>query len=409
MPLEMVLSWWRRRTLWEQAALAVWAGALVALCLPSLADPHNHSVYPVYESAGKNWLTGNDLYPTEHKGPEFLFRYSPLVAAWFAPWSLLPDRLANVAWRLLNAGFFLVALWWYCRRVLPAWLSKDQCAQLFLLCIPLVGANIFNGQSNPLVLGLILLCTAGVAASRWNLAALALALACTLKVYPVALGLLLMIRYPRSFAPRFLLAMAIGAALPFILQDRQYVLAQYGYWLQHMRNNDRHGNEIWNWPHDPRLLLHCLGFELSYTGYLLMEAAVGCFIAFLCGAAWLSSVSARTLLNLSTCLTCCWMTAFGPSTESCTYCLVAPVLGWLLVDRDRHGTWLRAATWCAYATLCVPIAAGWVGLHHETYMLPWQPLGGIVLFLCVVVVAFHAMRTDRQLVLHPSQPLAPAA
>ena len=47
---------------------------------------------------------------------------------------------------------------------------------------------------------------------RWNLAAAFLAGACLLKIYPLAIALLLIVAYPRPLGWRFVLAVGVGLA-----------------------------------------------------------------------------------------------------------------------------------------------------------------------------------------------------
>src|SRR5262249_18623794 len=125
----------------------------------------------------------------------------------------------------------------FCRSVLPGPLTPLGRAVLLLLVLPLEIGSINNAQSNALVIGLLLLGVAAVADRRWNLAAVAVALACLFKLYPVAVGLLLAVLYPRRFSWRLALALAAGLALPFLCQRSDYVINQYGGWLNHLWEN----------------------------------------------------------------------------------------------------------------------------------------------------------------------------
>src|SRR6266542_5872181 len=89
-------------------AVALWAGILLAVCGRVLFSPRANSVYPIFAHAGRAWLDGAELYFEAHR-PAGLdrFRYSPAVAALFAPLALLPDGVGGCAWRLLNAAVFL--------------------------------------------------------------------------------------------------------------------------------------------------------------------------------------------------------------------------------------------------------------------------------------------------------------
>ena len=206
-------------------------------------------------------MAGTDLYEASANP----YRYSPVVAALLVPFSLWPDHVGGVIWRALNAGVYLSALAWWCRVVLPRSLTTRQTAVLYLLIVPLSVGSLNNAQSNPLVLGLLLAGVAAVARRRWNLASGCLALACLFKVYPVAVGLLLAAAYPRRFAGRFVIALLVGAAVPFLLKPPAYVVEQYGGWLQHLTTDDRQQLPVELWYRDLRLLCRNCHVPLSAT------------------------------------------------------------------------------------------------------------------------------------------------
>src|SRR6202042_484887 len=99
-------------------------------------------------------------------------------------------------WRSMNFGVYVGGLWYCCRVGLPRVLSMNQRAALFLLVLPLSIGSLNNAQSNPLVIGLLLIAIATVLEQLWFLSAIAIALATFFKLYPVVLGLLLVVNYP---------------------------------------------------------------------------------------------------------------------------------------------------------------------------------------------------------------------
>src|SRR5437764_955264 len=98
----------------DHLAVIFWGLVLLVICVRVVIKPDSHSVYPIFANAGRNWLAGRDLYASPDPGLDH-YRYSPLVAAALAPLSFLPDRAGNVSWRLLNAGVYLGALFWWAR------------------------------------------------------------------------------------------------------------------------------------------------------------------------------------------------------------------------------------------------------------------------------------------------------
>ncbi len=233
-------GWAETGSRWRTAALAVWGVLILGVCVRGLLQPTDHNCYQeYYEQAGRNWFEGRDLYLAFGA----TCRYSPLINALFAPLSRTPLWLGSLLWRLVNAGAFLGALLWWLRACAPTW-TPTLRALLLLSVIPLSVGNINSGQANPLLLGLLLATTAAAARGRWNWAALFCAAACLLKLYPVALALLLAGAYPRRFTPRFLIALAAGLLLPFALQHPEYVARQYANWGGNLLGDDRSQGDL---------------------------------------------------------------------------------------------------------------------------------------------------------------------
>jgi len=376
----------RQERRWVAVAVIVWAAILLACCGRAFLAPNTKSVYPIFAGAARQWLAGADLYGQLAPGLD-RFRYSPVVAALLVPFSLLPDSLGAALWRLVNAGIYLAALGWWLRALLPPSLTIAQRAALFLLVVPLSVGSLNNGQSNPLVLGLLLAALAAVKTERWNGAAACIALACLFKVYPIAVGLLLALVCPRRFAGKLAAALAVGAALPFALQHGHYVAGQYMSWLEHFQTYDRQCLIVELWYRDIRLLLRPwlgpLDFWI-YTGVQLLAAAG---IAAFCLVGRLAFWPRDRLLLLLFALGCCWMTLVGPATESCTYILLAPTLAWALLDawqtqRSRPALGLFLAS---YGLFLACQMAVWFPIGRTVHTLGLQPLAGLLLLAGILL------------------------
>jgi hypothetical protein len=161
-----------------------------------------------------------------------------------------------------------------------------------------------------------------------------MALACTVKVYPIAFGLLLAAAYPRAFAWRFGAALAIGLALPFCLQDPGYVWRQYNGWIQLVGSDT--GRQDWAsldlWYRDVRFLFKVWGEPISGETYRMLQVGSAALLAAGCLAGRWSGWTRTELTTFALGSSCCWMLVLGPCTESCTYLLLAPALVWALVD-----------------------------------------------------------------------------
>jgi len=185
------------RTICTWVAIVVWCIVFLATCGRALVvKTQRNSVYPVFIAAGGHWLNGEPLYV---RGDLEEFRYSPLVAAFFVPFEMLPLRVGDFLWRSINFGLFVTGLLYCCAVGLPRRLSAHEASAIFLLVLPLAVGSLNNAQSNPLVIGLLLIAVAAVMSNRWTLAAAAVAVATYFKLYPIALGMLLALLYPKRF------------------------------------------------------------------------------------------------------------------------------------------------------------------------------------------------------------------
>jgi len=231
--------------------IAVWGIAIIAVCgRVALTKSSRQDLFPVYQNAGKAWLNGQDLY----RNSEFDYRYSPLFAAAMAPMARLPAKLASISWRLLSVFCFLAALSWTCRAGVPDKFASEKSPLIFLLILPLSLGNLNNGQANLLVLGALLAAVAAVIRSWWMSAAIVLTIAATIKIYPLAIALLLVVMFPRQLLWRFALCLIVSVALPFALQKIDYVSHQYNDWLLYLRSEDRTSRSLSEWYSDLRLL-----------------------------------------------------------------------------------------------------------------------------------------------------------
>ncbi|MFL5242921.1 MAG: glycosyltransferase family 87 protein [Gemmataceae bacterium] len=385
MPLSNLASKWRGLSFATKCAILVWCFAVVLPLTRAALAPHVNSVYVIFVQAARHWSAGQDLYQVSYEP----FRYSPLVAVTFEPFSWLPDWLGGVSWRLLGAAIFLAALGWFCQGLLPASLSVNQRSVLFILASPLCVGNLNNGQSNLLMIGLLVAALSAGMKERWNLASFCVALAVLFKIYPVVVGLLLMLLYPRRFGFRFLGMLSAGLALPFLFQSPSYVLEQYAGWLRHLESNDRQLLPQGLWYIDMRLLFRLWIVPISYQGFFVVQAVTGLVIALVCWLAKKAFWPREKELILVLGLACCWMTAFGPASESATYVLLAPIASWLFLVsfQAQSPWWQRTLCFAGYGLLLASQLANWIPGGKIFQGWGPQPLAAL-LFLVGILAEF---------------------
>ena len=369
-----------------------WVIVLAVVCVRVGLAPLRQSVYAAdYLPAGQHWLHGEEIYRLRHN-----FLYSPPTAAFFAPFALVPAGVSGIVWRLLCAAVLLeAASGWLRSRLsglgqLPAgWDAARTLPTAFLLLLPAAVGNVNLGQMNLMVLALAAFSVLAVRRERWNLAAVLLAVAAFVKIYPLALGLLLALLYPRQLSWRLALALAGVFAVSLALQRPAYVWAEYHEWFAVLGRDDRLDTDIFSSWRDFGFLLRASGVPLSNHAYRLMEAAAGVALAaFLWwGQRW-RRWAAEKLLGAVFCLGCAWMILFGPATEAATYVVLSlPVCGsllaaWSLAPGSAGGAAraLRAIFTAAYGLLLAADAANsW--FHKEThhlFMRALQPLAAVL-------------------------------
>jgi hypothetical protein len=379
-------------------AFLAWSVVLAFVCIRGALQPHRHTVYPIFATAGGHWLAGKDLYfPDPSEPPLDPYRYSPLAAAILVPFHLLPGALGSILWRLLNAAVFLGAWDWWLRSAAPITLTARQRGWLFLLVLPLMLSSLNNGQANLLVIGFLLATVTAASDKRWWIAAFFLTVATALKIYPLAVGLLIAAVYPRRFLPRLLLALAIATWLPFALQRAPYVFEQYRHWFECLVRDDRK-----NWAlnlayRDLWLLFRLWHWPVTPGAYLGIQLSAAWVCAVLCVAARLGRWPRRQLLTTTLTLGTCWMTLCGPATESSSYAILAPALAWALVAGRQEG-WPIPMRALAVGSFSLILLAQLAGLGpNAAHIHSWglQPLGALFLFVGYLLVTARAVAGGR--------------
>lgn len=317
-------------TSWKKCTVVVWALVLLVITVRLLVA-HNlmrQSVYPPYIGAARNWIAGADLY-----GPDRMdFRYSPLFAVVFTPFTMFPDRAGNIVWRWLNFAAYLGAVVWWMRGVLRQ-PSKDKHWSIFLLSLlPLSAPSLNNGQANSLMVALMLCAMVLVNERRWMFASALLALAVHLKLYPLALALVLLALWPGELLWRQLLMGVASMALCFVAQSPGYVAAQFTGWFVHLSGDLRLDQAPLGAYRDLRLLLGVIGMKPSHGVYFAIQIVGAIAVAVACLKMKRSEMSRRRFHALVYAWVACWIMLLGPSTESSTFIVLAPALSWLLIE-----------------------------------------------------------------------------
>jgi hypothetical protein len=391
MLLDGLGGWWKSRSWFERGVACLWFSAIVVCCGRSLISPDRNTVYPIFAEAGRAWRATEDVYSTRASEA---FRYGPLVAALFAPLSLLPDPVGGVLWRLLNIAVCLTAFAWWMRQVSPTLFVPGHWALAFLLILPLSLGALNNGQSNLLVMGLLLGASAAALTGRWNFSSLCIALAFVFKLYPLAMGLLLLLVHPRRYWWRLPAALAVGLLLPFLLRDPSYVAEQYGGWWARLQDNDRQVLGPMQAYRDFRQLWSLWITPLDYRAYQIIEVVAGVAVAALCLFRLRTRGPDCRLHGLLFSLACSWMTVFGPATESATYVFLAPAAAWavLRVLRERPSRLGGCLIVSGYSLLVLCQIVNWFSFGRMMHSFGPQPIAGLLLTAGFITIEWTTAR-----------------
>lgn len=377
-------------------AIGVWLAFLLGLAIYSYFHPTSHTVYTVYSSAAHKWWAGRDMYVFDQE----FYRYSPLFAILVSPIAFLPPGWDVALWKLLNCLCYAAGLGLWARRVLPATLSRNEIAAIFLLVLPVSLNSMYIGQANVVMLGTILLGLAFVRDQAWNRAAICLALATLIKGYPLALAMILGVQFPRRFMGRFTLALAMGLLLPFAAQAPQTVVAQYASWIAHLQDSASIMRErLRSFDH----LVGICGYPISPTGYAFLGMVSGGGVLLLCIRKRRRCANDCEYLTYTYQFFSVWVLLFGPATESCTYVVAGPAIAWALVDVYRRGAVWWAMTWLGVSLMLMeplrtdlfgPVVRNFANEHGS------QPIGGL-LFLGFLLLPPRLYSRPRDVVARP--------
>jgi hypothetical protein len=377
----------KSRRLLNVVVIGLWAAVLLGVWIRIGLISHSHDVFATYVDAGRKWTASQPLY-SYTRG----FVYSPLVAAFFALFTWLPISLGSVLWRLLNTVIFVGATFWWLKAEINSRMPKSYYWLVFLLILPLSLGNFNNGQVNPMIIGLLMVAILAAHEERWTLSAVAVGFCAYFKIYPLSVGLLLVLLYPRQLGWRLALILVIMGAASFILQRPTYVFEQYQRWFSTRAADDRRMNMDIA-PRDFAMILKLLHIDLSAPVLLVLQMLAGAGAAAICVVGRLRKWSEERLLISVFTTGTCWMLLFGPSTEDATYAIIAPALAIAVVQALRQNAplWMRILVCASFAILLLGlILNAFFGLKKAPLSMSVQPLGALFFAGYSVIWVFHS-------------------
>jgi hypothetical protein len=351
-------------------AIGLWIALTVIIAVKTAQNPDNHNTYPIYRDAARAWWDGVNVYDTFFFGSDY--RYGPTFAMAILPLAWLPDTIGAVIWAMLNVAVAYWAILATCRRLLPGVETARQRNFVLIATVLPAAHCLYASQTNLLVFALAAFAGIAILDKRWWLAAFLLAIDVHIKVWPLAVAMLLVACWPRRLSWRLLIALLAVAAPPLLVMPPRAVLGQYVEWYQHVVSlvSNRHlaYRDVWTvWeliskPVNPRI-------------YSLLQLGGAAVMFGLCLWQSFRQTPQRLVLFVLVCWTT-WQLIFGPGTERNTFSLVAPLTGWAVVIAVTQ----RRAAWLMITSYLLALAPAMRGIED---LNPWlqvmHPLG-IVLF-----------------------------
>jgi Glycosyltransferase family 87 len=365
---------------WLRFAIGAWIALAVAASVKTIIEPQLHTVYTAFSHGSRDWWDGNSLYIDR------AYYYSPTFAIAMTPFAVWPDWFGGVLWNLASVGLLLWSLRVFFRDVLarqPIDGSNCQDAKSAkeaetreltndLNCEPLVPRpsslappllparaeglfhllvllgtvrSVWSGQSNAILVALVLFAAAAIVRGRWWRGSLLLAAPVYIKIWPLVAVGLFCAEWPKRMTARVAICAAALGLVPFLTKPAVAVIAAYGDWYHCLINRQatqfrfpgyRDAWTIWEQFQSP----------VDKRAYLILQVAAG--VATLGWCLWQCrrTTSTKRLAIYTIAAWSAWQLLFGPGTERLTYNLIAPALAWgvLAAFDSRRGRMWMAAT-----------------------------------------------------------------
>lgn len=354
------MSRWNGTT-WLRVALTAWIVLAVAASVKTVIEPRAHTVYTAFSHGCRDWWDGNSLYVDR------AYYYSPTFAILMTPFAIWPDWFGGVLWNFASLGLLVYSLRVFFRDVLSEETTSEtlsrtsavrrlamlpESAEGIFQLLVLIGTarSVWSGQSNAILVALVLLGAAAIVRRQWWRAAMLLAAPIYIKIWPVAIAGLFGVQWSKRLAGRLAICAVGFGLLPFLTKSPVAVIASYADWYHCLTKRQatqfrfpgyRDAWTIWEQFQSP----------VDKRAYLILQLGAG--LATLCWCLWQSrrGVSARWLAISTIAAWSAWQLLFGPGTERLTYNLIAPALAWAVLTafHARSGrAWITATYLTTY-------------------------------------------------------------
>ncbi len=205
-------------------ATGLWIGLAVAMCVKAGVEGGHHLVYPVYAWGSRHWWADQPLHAFYAELDLDIYRYSPTFAVLFTPFAMLPDWLGASLWGVVIVATTFFGMRLMVRKLLPgSWPARREAWFLGLTFFGTI-AGIWSGQSNSLLLALVIFAAVAIKYKRWWTACVLLGLPVFIKIWPLAVVFLMMACWPKQLTWRFAIVFVGFAAIPFLTRPYNIVI-----------------------------------------------------------------------------------------------------------------------------------------------------------------------------------------
>jgi hypothetical protein len=382
-------------------AVALWAVLAAAAGVKSFVQPWEHTVYPCFYHASLRWWAGESMYVGTG------YQYTPAFAIANTPFALCGVSLGAALFNAFSIALLVAAIVVLARDVLPG--QRRAAGVSLLLVLTLAGAlrGVWATQSNALVIALVLLAAAAILRERWWPAAWLLAAAVFIKLWPIAVVMLLVCCWPRRLWWRFGLACLALAAAPLLMQLPQTAAWQYAEYaamlgrLTHIRP----GGYRDAWTIVEQFV------EPNRRAYLAAQLLSALAVLAFCLWRRRRAPAPRHAMTALLCAWAGWQLLFGPGSERLTYGIIVPLSSWAVIEcfSARRLRALALSAWLLIVVLGSGVAER--VLASVVWGAPaMQPLGVMVFLVWLIaheiVIDAAARRAAPQL--EQDEPSSPA-
>lgn len=380
--------------------LNLWLVLGIAVSVRTYLKPASHTNFPVYAGGSVHWWNDEPVYASYAQFD--LFRYSPLFAIVVTPFEKLGLRAGGILWHWFNLVVAGWGAWHFVRDVLPATWRPWRKA-LFLVTVT-VGAisNLWNGQSNLLAVGLVLLGVAALVRGTHWWSALWLASSILVKLTPIPIVLLLSALWPRQLLPRLACMLGLGLAIPFLTRPPEQVLIQYRDMVKQCQSTSGQRWAAFRDAWTVRLVVQAyrtgepvdLKASLHSQLYRVIQVSAACVALIWCLMWQRRGERSDTLALCALGSGAAWLVLFGPAVEPPTYIFLVPALAWGLVQSSSRAARILIASSAALILVLRKLTVPWVPDFPPLLLI--LPLGAALFVGWLIIYGISEFRIGRQ-------------